>query len=90
MSAINDRIAKARAAKIPAEIRKKIIEEKTIEKATPAYREGSEMEFLFDVYLEFIDSSEFDDFTCPLCRARVYESFVSMHKHLKALENVAI
>lgn len=86
MSNINERISAARAAKIPAPIRKKIVDEQTIEKANAGYREGSEMEFLFDVYLEFVDDTEFDDFTCPICRIKVYEAFVGMSKYIKEME----
>ena len=87
MSKVSERIHKANAAKIPAPIREKILNENIIDNANTNYVHGSHMEFLFDVYLEFINSDEYDDFSCPRCRVSVYEAFLQMKPHLIALQN---
>lgn len=78
-----DVIRKKQAELIPAQIRKKIIDEGIVEKAANVYVTGSPMEYLFDVYEEFIDrSGELDDFTCFKCRQKVLDEFIKMKPYL--------
>jgi hypothetical protein len=86
MSKVNERIHKINAAKIPAVIRDKILDEGIIDKANTNYVHGSHMEFLFDVYMEFINNDEFDDFSCPRCRTSVHDAFLHMKPHLIELK----
>lgn len=64
------------AKKIPEGIRKKIIDEEIIDRACNIGEPGTKMEYLFDVYEEFIDiAGENDDFTCWRCRDKVLQFF---------------
>lgn len=64
------------AKKIPADIRKKILDEGLIDKAVNIQEKGTPMEYLFDVYEEFIDTSgEHDDWNCWRCREYILAQF---------------
>jgi len=64
--------------KIPADIRKKILDEGLIDKACNIQEKGTPMEYLFDVYEEFIDTSgEHDDWNCWRCREHILQFFKS-------------
>lgn len=46
------------------------------------------MEYLFDVYAEFVDEAgEFDDWTCFKCRAHILEAFHQLKPYLIELNN---
>lgn len=79
----------AAAKKIPAKIRKHIIEEKFIDKAHNI-TDDKTFEYLFDVYEEFIDmNGEFDDWTCGRCRAKVFSEWHKLKPYLERLESEA-
>lgn len=62
--------------KIPEGIRKKILDETIIDRACNIPEPGTPMEYLFDVYEEFIDiRGENDDFNCWRCRDKVLDFF---------------
>lgn len=65
------------ARRVPAEIRKMIIDKKYIETANELSDfPGTPMEFLFDVYEEFLDPSKnIGPFSCPKCRHEVLNVF---------------
>ncbi|MBL0235032.1 MAG: hypothetical protein IPQ08_15465 [Chitinophagaceae bacterium] len=68
-----------KAKKIPGPVRKKILDEGIIGLAKNVLEFGSPMEYLFDVYEEFIDlSGDLDDFTCGKCRGQVLSDFQKM------------
>ena len=73
----------ANAKRIPAEIRRMILEKEMITKAFNADVPGTPMEFLFDVYNEFVDpSGNVGNFNCPKCRQEVLNSFKKLHPYL--------
>lgn len=82
---------KLAAEKIPASIRKIILDKNCIDNAVSRIpQEGSPMEYLFDVYEEFVDiSGEFDDFQCGQCREHVYQEFKKLKPYLIELEKNA-
>jgi hypothetical protein len=87
---INDNLLIAAAKKIPAEIRKVILNEGFIDVAVNVMVANTPMEFLFDAYEEFIDvSGEHDDFGCYLCRDHVLKQWKQMKPHLQQLESDA-
>ena len=72
------------AKKIPAEIRKKCLQ--VIDKACNIQEPGTPMEYLFDVYMEFVDvNGEHDDWTCWRCRDFVLQEFRKMKPYLNEL-----
>lgn len=84
MSHWHERSAKS----IPDGLRKTILEEGLIDKAKNIHEFNTPMEFLFDVYEEFIDvSGELDDFSCFKCRQKVLDDFVLIKPYLEKLEN---
>jgi hypothetical protein len=71
------------AKKIPEGIRKIIVEEQMIDNATNVANRNSPMEYLFDVYAEFLDpSGEFQNFECGKCRHHVLENFKKLKPYL--------
>jgi len=73
---------------IPPRVRKIILEEKFIEKAVNTVNTGTPMEYLFDVYEEFIDAQgEFEDWNCFKCRQNILDNFRKMQPFLIELEN---
>lgn len=71
------------AKKIPPPVREIIIKKNYIETAVNVFETGTPMEFLFDVYEEYIDiSGEHDDFTCGQCRAHILNQFKKMLPYL--------
>lgn len=71
------------AEKIPAQIRTIIKEKNLIDAASIYAVKGSPMEYLFDVYAEFLDpSGEFQNFECPRCRQHVLENFKKLKPFL--------
>ena len=76
------------AKKIPGTIRRYVLEEGLIDKARNVYDLGTPMEYLFDVYEEFVDlSGEHDDFTCGRCREHVLHQWYLFRPYLIQLEN---
>lgn len=81
-------LLKQMANKIPAEIRKHLLQEKFIEKAVNIDTRNTPMEYLFDVYGEFLDPrGEFADWYCHKCREHVLSQFKRMKTHLLLIEN---
>lgn len=67
------------ADRIPQPIRLKIREGQLIAKAINTDVHDTPMEYLFDVYEEFIDiSGEHDDWNCWRCRQHILEEFKKM------------
>ena len=64
------------AGMVPDKIRKHILEEKFIEKAFNTEVVGTPMEYLFDVYEEFLDPiGEFENWYCYKCREAVLNNW---------------
>lgn len=81
---------KLMAQKVPAEIRKIILDNRFIDQAHYATDiTGSSMEYLFDVYNSFINSYEYTDWYCPKCREAVWNHWKKMKPHLEQMENAA-
>jgi hypothetical protein len=76
-------ILKIAAGKIPPPIIKTILDEKLIDKAVNIQAFNTPMEYLFDVYEEFIDAGgEHDDWTCFKCREHILQEFRKLKPHL--------
>lgn len=76
------------AQKVPAEIRRNILQEGFIDKAVNIDTRNTPMEYLFDVYNEFLDpAGEFADWTCPLCRQHILAQWKRMKAPLQLMEN---
>ena len=76
------------ANRIPAGIRKVIIDERLIDKAVNSEVTGTPMEYLFDVYEEFIDAmGEHDNWTCFKCREHILSEFKKLKPYLEQLVN---
>jgi len=81
---------KVLAERIPANVRKIILEECFIDKAFNTNNTGTAMEYLFDVYEEFIDAmGEFEDWSCFKCRQAILDNFKKMKIYLIELENAS-
>lgn len=75
------------AKKIPAGVRKTILEEKFIDKAVNTEARNSPMEYLFDVFEEFIDvRGEHNDWYCFLCRDYILAKFKGLKPILEILQ----
>lgn len=69
-------IYKIIADKIPEPVQKVILEEGFIDKAVNLMEVNTPMEYLFDVYEEFVDvSGEHDDWSCHKCREFVLQEW---------------
>ena len=76
--------------RIPADIRKIIVEEKFIDNALNSDVTGTPMEYLFDVYEEFLDASgEHDDWGCFRCREHILSDWKKMLPYMIKLLNNA-
>ncbi len=76
------------AKRIPENLRKIIIEEKFIEKAINTDITGTPMEYLFDVYQEFLDAiGEHDGWNCFRCREHILNDWRKMEKYLIQIQN---
>ena len=83
-----DKLLVLTAKKIPSGVRKVILEEGFISKARNIMEINTPMEYLFDVYAEFIDGSgEFDDWTCFKCREHILSDFIKMLPILELLKD---
>lgn len=80
------------ARKLPATIRKHILEEGFIDKAISTTDiTGTPMEYLFDVYEEFMDvTGEHDSWTCFKCRDHILTEWKKLKPYLEQLQNEAI
>lgn len=77
-----------KAAKIPAAIRKKILEEGWIDTVINVQEENTPMEYLFNVYVEYANRiQDMEDFTCEICRGRVIYEWREMKDYLIELGN---
>lgn len=75
------------AKRIPAGIRKHIIDEQLIDKATNN-QESKPFEYLFDVFEEFIDAAgEHDDWSCFKCREAVFKKMHELKPFIEQLNN---
>ncbi len=71
------------AKRIPNNIRKTILEEDFINKAVNTDDPGTPMEYLFDVYEEFLDPiGEHDSWTCVKCREHILNTWKLMFPYL--------
>lgn len=78
-----DEILMIAAAKIPNILRKNILAEGFIDKATNSDQTGKPMEFLFDVFEEYLDpAGEHDDWNCFKCRAYVLQYWRNLKPYL--------
>jgi hypothetical protein len=76
------------AKRIPEGIRRTIVTEQFIEKVQNAPSINSPMQFLFDVYLEFIDPSGMHgNWECARCRQKVIDDFKRLQPYLIKLVN---
>lgn len=79
------------AKKIPDGIRKVILENGWIDTTKPLHEFGGPMEYLFDVYEEFVDATgEYDDFSCGPCRQKILEGWKTLKPYLEELEKQAV
>lgn len=79
---------KASAERLPAQIRKIILDEGWIDTAINVQEPNTPMEYLFDQYMQYIDvSGEHDDFTCGQCRQAVLTEWKKLKSYLIELEN---
>jgi hypothetical protein len=79
---------KSSAQRIPAPIRKTILTEEWITTAVNVFEPNTPMEFLFDVYEEYVDlGGENDDFSCHQCRQKVLDEWKHLEPYLKQLQN---
>lgn len=76
------------AKRIPEGIRKAIVTEGLISKAINMQSVNSPMEFLFDVYLEFIDPTGTGEFNCAKCRQKVIDDFKRLQPYLIQLTEI--
>lgn len=77
-----------KARQVPPKIRKIILEEQFIDKARNVQIEDSPMEYLFDVYSEFLDPSrEYSDWSCHRCREHVLAAWRKMKPFLDKMSN---
>lgn len=84
----SDKLMMATAARIPAGIRKGIIEEGFIDKAVNLEIENSPMQYLFDVYIEFLDAAnDAGNWNCFKCREKVLMDFRRLKPYLMELNN---
>lgn len=71
------------AKRIPEGIRKIIIEKNMIDTASNSDVPGTPMEYLFDVYAEFLDGNgEYSNWLCPSCRQHVLNDFKKLKEYL--------
>lgn len=83
-----DSILRLTAQKIPATIIKIILDEGFIDKAVNIQAYNTPMEYLFDVYEEFVDASgEHDDWTCFKCREHVLNQFRILKPFLQKIND---
>jgi hypothetical protein len=81
-----ERQYKWQASRIPDSIRKIILENHFIDIARNVQDFNSPMEYLFDVYEEFIDlSGQWDDFSCHPCREHVLSDWKALKPFLEDL-----
>ncbi len=79
---------KTAAGKIPVEVRRIILENNYIDVARPFQEYGTPFEYLFDVYMEFIDrNSHFNDYGCSNCREHILQEWKLLKQHLEDLEH---
>lgn len=77
------------AKRIPEGIRKHILQERLIDKAVNIQSINSPMEYLFDVYEEFIDvAGEHNDWGCHKCRQHILIDMQRLKPYLEQLQNV--
>lgn len=86
----NNKLELSFAGRVPKEIRKMIIDQKMIEKANELSDvRNTPMEFLFDVYEEFLDPSKnIGPFTCPKCRLEVLNVFRRLEPYFLQLNSI--
>jgi hypothetical protein len=85
---MSDNYLKVVAARIPEGIRKHLLEEKLIERAINISDLNTPMEYIFDVYEEFIDTAgEHDDWNCHKCREHVIQDMRKLKPFLEELQN---
>ena len=74
------------AKRIPPNVAKVILEEKFIDLAINTELKDTPMEYLFDVYEEFVDvAGEYDDWTCFKCREHALDFFKKTQPYLMEL-----
>ena len=76
------------ARRIPANVRKIILQENFIDIAKNVDVTGTPMEYLFDVYEEFIDTiGEHDNWNCFRCREHILSEWRKIKTSLIKLQN---
>lgn len=84
---MNEKILTTMAGMVPATIRKTILEERFIDMAINNDITGTPMEYLFDVYEEFLDiAGDHDNWTCHKCRGEILYNWRLLKPYLIALE----
>ena len=80
----NETLLERAAGRIHVDITKIIIEKNLIDTAVDTPEPGTPMEFLYDVYVEFIDpSGNTGPFSCPKCRQTVLHTFYQLKPYLE-------
>jgi hypothetical protein len=76
------------AERIPEKIRRIILENRFIDIAVNLHDFNTPMEYLFDVYEEFIDTSaQYDDFGCHPCRQHILDDWKKLKPFLEKIQN---
>lgn len=79
------------AKRIPDNIRKVILENGWIDTTKNEHVFNGPMEYLFDVYEEFVDiRGEHDDFGCFECRGKVLAGWKTLKPYLEELEKQTV
>lgn len=76
------------ARRVPLKLRTHILQEGFIDKAVNVQVEDTPMEYLFDVYQEFVDNGkgEYNDWNCHKCRGHVLDAWKKMKPYLEKME----
>lgn len=75
------------ARRVPTRIRGIILEEKFIDTAKNVELRDTPMEYLFDVYNEFVDTTgEYNDWSCHKCRGHVLNVWQKMKPYLERIQ----
>ncbi len=87
---MNDNFTLSIVKRVPANIRKTILEENFIDMAFNLPEPKTPMEYLFDVYEEFLDpSGEHDDWQCWKCREHILQEWRRLKPFMLQLQNVS-
>ena len=77
-------------AKIPPDIRKNIVDNRMIERASEVPIKNSPMQYLFMIYNGFINTrGEYDNWNCPKCRMHILTEWRKLLPKLKEMQSIS-